>query len=256
MWNLMFDRYIIFLLVFIRIMAAILFNPLLGRKNIPVVLKMGLSFILAVVITSTLSNVNVTITGIPDFVFASIKEVLIGLTISFILQMFLSVVILAGELIDLQMGVGMAKIYDPLSNVSMPITGSIFNLFFMLIFFAGNGHLTLIRIISLTFQMLPPGPTVINFMATSYIFQLFANILILALKLALPIVAIELVSEIGIGVLMRSVPQINVFVVGLQLKMLIGLVVIIFILPSVGNMFDSTINTMFDNIGQAIKLAT
>lgn len=254
MWDILFVRYMVFLMVFIRISAMILFNPALGRKSIPVAIKMGLSFFTALIITSTLSDTNVTFTGIPEFIFAGIKELLIGFMVSFIFQMFLSTVLVAGEVIDLQIGVGMSKIYDPQSNVSMPVSGSIFNLIFVLIFFVGNGHLTLIKIISLSFQILPPGPTIVNFEFGHFIAQLFANILILAIKLSLPIIAIEMISEIGMGVLMRSVPQINVFVVGLQLKLLIGIIIIILTLNNVTSILDSIITTMFSNIEQSLRM--
>ena len=253
MWDIIFVKYMVFLMVFIRMTAMILFNPALGRKNIPVPIKMGLSFITALLVTSSL-NTNVTFTGMPELILACLKEVLIGFAISFIFQMFLSMVLIAGEIIDLQMGVGMSKVYDPQSNVSMPISGSIFNLMFMLIFFVGNGHLNLIKIVTLSFQILPPGPGIFNFTAGHFIVQIFANVLVLAIKLSLPIVAIEMISEMGMGVLMRSVPQINVFVVGLQLKLLIGLLMIILMLTNATNMFDSVIKTMFENIERSLKI--
>lgn len=254
MWDMVFEKYNIFLMVFTRISAMILFNPALGKKNIPVAIKMGLSFLTAVIITGTLPDINLQFAGIPDLIIACLKELLIGFAVSFIIQMFLSTMLIAGEITDLQLGVGMSKIYDPQSNVSMPVSGSIYNLLFMLVFFAGNGHLTLIKIISLSFRILPPGPTILNFGFGDFIVQLFANILILAVKLSLPIVAIEIIAEIGTGVLMRAVPQINVFVLGLQLKLLIGIIMIIFILPNVAGMIDSMIGTMFTNIEKALSL--
>jgi flagellar biosynthetic protein FliR len=254
MWDTIFMRYEVFLMVFARVSGMILFNPVFGKRNIPSIIKVGLSFLISLIVTSTLSNVKINFAGIPDFMFACTKELLIGFAVSFIFQMFLSTVLIAGEIVDLQLGVGMSKVYDPQSNVSMPVSGSIFNLFYMLLFFAGNCHLTFIKIMALSFQILPPGPALLSFDFGNYIVLLFGNILILAVKLSLPIVAIELVVEIGLGVLMRTVPQINVFVIGLPIKLLLGLFLIILVLPNIANLFDSIMTTMFDNIEHSIKM--
>lgn len=254
MWDLIFNKYMIFLMVFIRMCGMILFNPLFGRKNIPVNIKMGLSFFTAMIITNTITGVDIQFAGMLDFMLAGLKELFVGFTMSFIAHMTLSSALVAGELADLQLGVSMSRVYDPSSNTSMPLTGTIFNLLFVILFFAGNGHLTLIRILALTFKVMPPGNHYFNAESGEFIVSLLANVLVLAIKLALPIIAIEMITEIALGILMRSVPQINVFVVGIQFKVIIGLIVIILILPQAANLFDYQINQMFDNIQKCIKL--
>ncbi|OJU14284.1 MAG: flagellar biosynthetic protein FliR [Clostridiales bacterium 43-6] len=254
MWDYIFTNYLFFLMVFTRMSGMILFNPALGRKNVPAQLKIGLAFFISMIVTSTIGDKTIYFRGIPDFVFACFKELLIGFVVSFLFQMFLSSLLIAGELIDLQLGTGMSKVYDPSSNVSMPISGSVFNFMYMLLFFAGNGHLTFIKIMSLSFQILPAGTQLINFEVGSFVVGLFGNILILAVKLALPVIAIEFITEIGLGVLMRSVPQINVFAVGLQVKLLIGLVVIILILPGIAGLFDNMTNSMFEQIEKSLRI--
>lgn len=253
MLDVIFDRYLLFLLVFIRMMGMVLFNPVYGRRNVPANLKIGFSFILAVIVTSSLTNASVEFAGLPLFVLACFKELLVGFLASFVFQIFLSTFHIAGEIIDLQLGVGMSKVYDPQSNVSMPLSGSIYNLLFMLIFFAGNAHLNMIKIIVLSFNILPAGPHLLNAAAGGVIIELFGNILILALKIAIPIVALELIVEFGLGILMRTVPQINIFVAGIQLKLLIGLTIILLLMPSLSNLVDMTITTMLDNIVQGLE---
>ncbi|HBT65000.1 MAG TPA: type III secretion protein, partial [Ruminococcaceae bacterium] len=144
--------------------------------------------------------------------------------------------------------------YDPQSNVSMPISGSIFNLLFILMFFCSNSHLTFIKIMTLSFEMLPVGAELFNADFSKYIVDLFGSILVLAVKLALPVIAIEMITEIGLGVLMRTVPQINIFVVGLQLKLTIGLIIIVLILPGAANLLDHMTTAMFQNINKLLHL--
>jgi flagellar biosynthetic protein FliR len=253
MWDVIFNRYLLFLLVLVRMTGMVVFNPVYGRRNIPANLKVGFAFVLAMIVTSSLPDAALEFDGLPMFALACFKELLVGFLASFVFQLFLSSFQMAGEIIDLQLGVGMSKVYDPQSNVSMPLTGSIYNLIFMLMFFAGNGHLTMIKIIAISFQILPAGPQLINPAAGGFIIELFGNILILAIKIALPIVALEVIVEFGMGILMRTVPQINIFVAGLQIKLLIGIIIIVLLMPSISNLIDMTITTMLNNIVYGLK---
>ncbi len=254
MWELVFSNYLLFLMVLTRMMGMVLFNPVFARRQVPTQIKIGLAFFITVIVTNVIPYKVLRFAGIADFMFAALKELLIGFAVGFIFQMFMSVILTAGEMIDLQIGVGMSKVYDPQSNVSMPVSGSIFNLLFILIFFSSNGHLTFVRIMALSFEVVPAGTQLFNPDFSRYIVELFGSILVLAVQLAFPVIAIELITEAGLGVLMRAVPQINVFVAGLQLKILIGLVVIILMLPGAAGLFDNIINSMFESINRALNL--
>lgn len=244
----------LFLLVLTRISGAILFNPFLGKKNIPAIAKIGLSLVITVGITPSLLELSPKIDSAVVFIVVIIKELLVGLGMGMLMQVFSSVVFIAGESVDLQLGIGMGRIYDPQSNVSMSATGSIYNILFTLLFFASNGHLTLIKIVIETFKICPPGSDIFNFKAGSYVFLLFGDVIILAIKLALPVIAIELLTEAGLGVLMRIVPQINVFSVGLQVKLAVGFTVVLLTLPLVSRILDNSITSMFEKVEEGIRL--
>lgn len=249
MWDVLFNNYILFLLIFARVAGAVLFNPIFGRGNIPSIAKMGFCFFISIIFVGILPPFDVQATwDIFIFFFTCGKELLIGFFIGFIMQLFLSVLILGGDFVDLQLGVGMAKIYDPQSNVSMSLVGSIFNIFYMVLFFTSGGHLTFLKVIFYSFNILPLGTVGINPQFAHYSTLLFGNVLILALKLALPVIAVEVVTEMSLGVLMRTVPQVNVFAVGMQLKLLVGLGLIVLIFPSFFSFFDTITNTMFQAI--------
>ena len=157
MHEVVFQNYTLFLLVFIRLSGAILFNPILGRKNIPANIKVGLAFLCALLVTGTLGIGEVMIGDWMTFALVCAKELIIGFASGFVMNLLLSVAIVAGEMMDLQLGVSMSKIYDPQSNISMPLSGTLLNLLMIMTFFLSNGHLTLIRIIVLSFKALPPG---------------------------------------------------------------------------------------------------
>jgi len=255
MWDMLFDHYIVFMAVFARMTGMIVFNPFFGRKNVPFMIKIGLAFFLSITLLGIVpSTSTIPVNNIVIFLLVCVKELFIGFVVGFIMQMFMSILLLAGEFADLQLGVGMAKIYDPQSNISMPMVGSLFNLFYTMLFFLSNGHLTFFKIIFFSFNIVPLGAGLINPQCGQYVVLFFANILVLALKLALPVVTIEIITEISLGVLMRSVPQINVFVVGLQLKLLVGLVLLVLIFPALFGFFDSMTGTMFESIQKGLSL--
>jgi flagellar biosynthetic protein FliR len=152
------------------------------------------------------------------------------------------------------MGTSVSKIYDPQSGVSMPVTGSALNILFTLIFFASDGHLTLIKIVSTSLSMFPPGPEMLSAQIGQYIVAMLGDMIVLALKLAMPVMAIELLSEAGMGVLMRIVPQINVFSVGIQLKLGIGIAVVVLALPAIGRLIDASLGQMFESLQRGIQI--
>lgn len=256
MWNQIYLEYTTFLLIFTRVMAIVLFNPVTGRRNVPVIIKAGLSFLIAVIINSAVQVSVPEFAGIPQFFFAALKEVLIGFSIAVIMNMFISVVAVAGEMIDVQIGLGMSRMYDPSSNISLSFTGTLFNVMFMLTFFACDGHLTLVRMMDLSFRVLPPGFTGIGTQLGSYLPELFANIIAMGFKIALPFIAAELILELAQGILMRSVPQVNVFSIGIQLKLIMGLVVLMLLIPTLAGLMNTLTTRMFEEVENSLSLWT
>jgi flagellar biosynthetic protein FliR len=246
------DRYLLFLLVFARMSGALLFHPFLGRRSVPTIVKVGLALLTAILLTPVLQVKEPVFPSTLAFMLSLGKEMLLGYAVGFIMNLFVSWVLMAGEAVDMELGVGMGRIYDPQSGSNMSLSGSMFQLMLTLCFFVSNGHLTLIRIMSTSCQLFPPGPALFDFEAGNYIALLMADVLVLALKLAMPVFAIELLAEAGMGVLMRIVPQINVFVAGLQVKLAIGLLVIILVLPAVAKLMDASIAQMYEKLQQTL----
>lgn len=248
-----FGGFIIFLLVFARITGAIVFNPLLGRKNIPAIVRVGLSIALTLCVYPLLDRTDTGIDTTFEFVFAVLKELFVGFTTGYIMQLVIASVFTAGESVDMQLGIGMSKIYDPSSNIAMALSGTIYNLVMTVLFFSSNGHLTLIRLICRSCLLFPVGVGFINFDAGKYIVPVFGDMLLLALKIAMPIIAAELLTEAGLGILMRSVSHINIFSIGLHLRLVVGFIILVLSLPAVSRLLDNSITYMFDKINTGIE---
>lgn len=240
--------------VFMRMTGCILFNPILGRRNFPSMFRAAFIVMLTLLVMSY-SGVRVTP---PADVFGNaimlFSELFIGFVMGFVVNLFTYTLIFAGEFIDLQMGMSMSKVYDPQSNISMSLTTTYFNILYLLLFFALNGHLTMLRLFLGASEAIPYGEAVISSTISQPMLDAFILCTELGVKLALPMIAIQFLMEMGVGILMKAIPQINVFVVSLQSKVLVGLLVLVLISSPVGGFIDSMIVTMFDALQEVVEL--
>jgi flagellar biosynthetic protein FliR len=185
-----FDKFTLFLLYF-RDERCNLLNPLLGRKNVPGIVKAGMTLVTAIALTLTDTNAALNQTSVFDVIFRMVFEFAIGYAISLIMGMFLSSIIVASETIDVQLGIGMARVFDPGNSTSTPVTGSFYNAFLLILFFASNAHITLFKLFADTLKAIPAGQPW-TFQSSPCRSWHFRSTLTLALKFAMPIIAIEL----------------------------------------------------------------
>jgi len=233
--------------VFMRMTGCILFNPIFGRRNFPVMYQVALTLVLTVMVVSY-SNVTVDFTELSFIETCAIlmKELLVGFVIGTIVSLFTYAVILGGEFIDFKMALSMSKVYDPTSGVQMSVSATTLNLMFIFIFFGMNGHLTLISLFLHSAELLPYGyVTLINPDLSKVIIDIFCQCTILGLKLAMPIIGVLFILEIAVGILMKTIPQINVFIVSLPLKILSGLLMLMLIFTPLSNAIEQLITTLF-----------
>jgi len=259
MLDAIFERYDIFLFVLIRMTGFVIFNPAFGRRNIPMPARGAIALVLSVAAVSAIAAEPeiaalqaVNISGMLVFMVIAIKEFVFGYLLGLVVNLFFSVAIVGGEMIDLQIGLAMSKLFDPASNVQMPLMGNFLNVAFMMLFFMTNSHITLTGILFLSFGISPVGLTSFNPDVGIYLARIFAEMFILCMKIAMPIMAAELIMEVSVGILMRAVPQINIFVVGLQLKILAGIGVMMICAPMSVWFFDGVLAKMGETALEAL----
>lgn len=242
-------NFTLLMMIFLRMSGCVLFNPILGRRNIPNVVKIGLTLLLSLfAYRVTPASAAPEIHSLIVLFVCGVKELLVGFLVGFVIQLFLSVIVMGGELSDMQVGISMARVYDPQSAVSMPLSASLVNAMFYLLFFSTNAHLTLIQIFVRLCAVVPYGDAPVPAGVFGGLSALFAQMLIYAVKLSLPMVAVQLIGEIGAGLVMRAVPQIDIFVVQIQLQFLIGFLVMLFLVPPYASFLERLIALMFDRI--------
>lgn len=244
----------LFELIFMRMSGFLLFNPLLGRSNLPAMVKTGMALVLSILVFGTAGR------GVPqpdtlvELAFRLLLELGIGLVLGFVMRVVFSVVQIGGEVIDTQMGMTMAQIYDASSQANLSVTASLLNILLILDFFAENGHYTLMRLLTTSGELVPYGAAALGDGVYAYVIELFLGCMLLAVKLAMPILAAELLGEVGMGVLMKAIPQINAFVINIELKVIIGLLLFFLLLTPINEFLLELESGMLSELGRILRL--
>lgn len=248
------EQLMLWTLILTRCTGVILLNPILGRRNLPGIVRAGFIMALTLLVFNFQPQQIIEASGFAEYALLLIKELAVGFILGYIVQLFTYIPIYAGGIIDYQMGLSMATIYDAQSNSSIPITGTVFNTLFILIFFAADGHLALLRIFMESGLAVPYGQIAFSPDMAIYILSIFTVCTTLAIQLAFPIMAIEFFAEVGVGILMKAIPQINVFIVNIQAKILIGMIVLVFMFSPMGDFINNTLVMMTDALRNVINL--
>lgn len=241
-FDLIFGQYQIFLLVMIRTSGIFIFSPFFSSQNIPNTMKVGLTFSISLLITSILPVVptleNVTL------VILIFKELIVGIIIGFISYSFFSAFYVMGQIIDMNIGFGMVNVVDPQNKIQVPLMGNFYYILAFLMLLTTNGHHIIISALVDSYNYIPME----NFKYTEVTMNLLVNTVAksfeMGFKLSFPIVATIFLTDIVLGIMSKTIPQMNVFVVGMPLKAMLGLLIVLISMP----IFYGAINGIFNFI--------
>ncbi len=240
----------LFILMFLRVSALIISSPIFGRKTMPNLIKVCLCLAITyVMFAANLNSPQPEYGNVVGYIVLCVKEMLFGLVLGFVMTLFFSLVQIAGQYIDMQMGFGMVNVLDVQSQTTVPISGDLLGIILTITFFGVNGHLKLIYILHNTFAQIPVGTVTLNPLVGMTAVEVFVLAFMLAVHVALPMVMAGLLAEVALGFLTRAVPQINVFVVGIPIKVMLGLMMLVLVLPVYVGFTDVIFDRMFESIG-------
>ncbi len=217
-------------LLFIRVSGLLISSPVFGRKNVPHIYKIGFCLILTIVFVMILPEPASypVYRHLFEYALVCLKELLFGVAMGFVLTTMFNVIMTAGAIMDYQIGYSMASIYDPQDNTQTPVTGSLFNIMLLISFFLMDGHLKLIEILYRTVKEVPVGAVVAAPDIMWAAVETMSTAFVLSVMVAMPVLAAGIVLEIALGTLIKTVPQMNMFVVGIPVKIIVGLIMLIF----------------------------
>jgi len=221
-----------FILLFFRFASLFIAIPIFSHQSIPPSIKASMAFIFTVVLYPSMPALQIDI-NLPSLVLAILSEFMFGLAIGIILQLAYNVITFAGGIISFMMGFSMASAIDPQSGVSMPIISQFLSLMGLMILLSINLHHWILLFINDSIVKVPLGGFLMKEDLFNYIMHATANMLVVGFMIAFPIIALSMLADIIFGMLMKTMPQFNLLVIGFPIKIMVSFVVIIAVLSAI-----------------------
>lgn len=219
------------LFIFIRITAFMVISPVFSQKGIPNVTKMIISAALMLVVLPSVTDFQ-PVENLFLFALVIWKEVLFGLAMGFLSQLVFTGVEMAGQIIDFQVGFSMAQAFDPTFAMMSSQYGKLYYWLTLMMVFLTNLHHYLIKGVIDSFQIVPIGAATMAGTTVEGVVKLFALTFEMALHLAAPLVISAVIIDLLLGMLSRTIPQINVLMMGMPMKTSVSFIMFLLVLPN------------------------
>lgn len=215
----------------VRVLALFAAAPMLSHRAVPLRIKVGLGVMIALVLVPAVPSPPITDVMTAAGFTLLVHNIMIGVLIGFTVRLIFAALEIAGELIGLQMGLSFAGFFSPATGQTQNAVGSLMSLLALLMFVAIDGHLLLIHALARSFTLFPLGAEAVTPLSPQRLVLLGGEMFSIALTIALPFLAVMLLTNVVLGVLARIAPQLNVFAVGFPLTILVGLSTLFVLLP-------------------------
>jgi len=215
-----------FLLLYFRFAALFIAVPIFSHNSIPVSVKAAMAFFFTVVFYASMPPLEIPIT-IPTVIIAILSEFLLGMVVGIALQLAYNVITFAGGQISFMMGFSMASAIDPQSGISMPIISQFLSLLGLMILFALDLHHWMLLLIDHSLSSVPLGKFVVTHDFFTYLMHATTNMFLVGFIIAFPIIALSWLADVIFGMLMKTMPQFNLLVIGFPIKIMVAFAVII-----------------------------
>lgn len=251
--QLILNQFNLFLLIVVRMTGIFAFAPFWGSRNIPVQVKIGLSFLLAFILFPIIKKPDLVVNDFFSYLLYIIAELTVGLIIGYTSMLILMAIQFAGELIDIQMGLSIVSVFDPQSSTSMPLMGQFKYLLALLFFLALDGHHQIIIALFNSYKTIPLMNFHYSGSLLDYILFLAQQLFITAFCLSAPILGTLFIIDVVLAIMTRTVPQLNIFVIGFPIKIAIGMIFLILVIPLYFNMLNGIFNQMTEALAIVIN---
>ena len=244
-----------FMVIFLRVSAILMTLPFFDNRSVPLLFKAGLALALSVLLFP-LVDVRIDLSGAGAIVFGLgvVSELLLGFAIGLTAQLVFAGIKLAGQLAGFQMGLAIANVIDPVTSTQVSIVSQIQNLVAMLLFLSMNAHHMFLRALVDSFHLVPPFHFQANAPLVRQIIELGGQMFVIAIQVGAPVVAALLLTTVALGLIARTVPQMNIFIVAMPVKILVGLLFLGLSLPFLATFLSKVFNRLTADILLLLKL--
>lgn len=255
LFSLVQSQIAVYFLIFIRISGIFLLTPVYGSRNVPSYVKISLGLMLSLIL---FPMVYVEGIAVPEqvipYAFLVASEFLTGLIIGFVSSLVFTAIQMCGQILDTQIGFGIVNVIDPQSGNQVPLVGNFLYILAIIFFIGINGHHVVLGALVSSFKLVPITGVVFNAAISQFVVGLIQNIILIAFQISLPVLAAVLLIDIALGILSRTMPQMNIFVVGVPTKIFTGVFVLSLVLPFYIFFLEKTFNGMYRNIYEVLSI--
>lgn len=239
-------------LIVIRVGATLALTPVFGAPQIPMQARAVLVVTLAVALVGVTGvHPAVLPASVGGLAKAAVSELFTGALFAFAMFAAFGAFLLGGRIIDMQIGFSVANLIDPVTRTQSPLIGTFLNLLAVVVFLAIGGDHLLIRGLAFSIKHIPPG-TPLGQIDMAAIVTQFGAMFVYGVTLVGPVIFSLLFVDLGLAVMARTMPQVNVFIVSLPLKVLVGLIVLAISLNYLGPVMEKIFGSIFIFWQQAI----
>lgn len=241
------------LMVLVRISSFVMTAPFFGYRSVPNRIKAGISVLLSIVVLFSVSPVPLKYEGVLGFSVLIMKEAVVGAVLGLMCNLCFYIVSLAGQIMDMEMGLSMANMFDPTTNIQVTVTGNIYNYYLMLVLVVTNTHYYVIRAITDSFRYANIGEAIIRTdVLKDLMVDFMANYFIIAVRIVLPVFCCMLLINVILGVMTKAAPQMHMFAVGIQIKVMVGIILLIILVQTLPTISDFIFQEMKEVITNVI----
>ena len=242
----------ILLLILTRVTGFVYTGPFFSLGNVPNRVKILFSVVFSFVLFGILPYEPITYTSDFHYITVLATEAACGVIVGFFANMGYYILSYAGSLIDIEIGFSMVSTLDPVTNTNVTITSNLYSYLVVLVMMITDLHHYIIKAFSDAYQIVPIGNVVIHPELYKKMVSFMGSYFLIGFRIILPVFMAILLVNVVLGIMAKVAPQMNMFVVGMQLKVLVGLVVLYFVIQMIPSVGDFIFNTMIKNMKEAI----
>lgn len=239
-----------FMLILVRISAFVFIAPFFSMTNTPVRVKTGLSIFIAFLLYQVVDINTVQYDTEIEYAILIGKEFMVGLLLGYFANICTVILNFSGQIIDMEIGFSMVNLLDPVSKVQTSVTGNFYSYLVMLMLIITNMHHYILTALVDTYTIIPVGELTIRPQMYLVMLQFMVDYFIIGFRIVLPIFASSMLISIVLGILAKIAPQMNMFVIGLQLKVAVGLIILFLVVGLIPNVSEF----IFDEMDKMMRL--
>ena len=243
-----------YLTILVRVMGTLMFAPIFGNISVTRRARLFIGIAVTYIMITIYPYEPLEYTTFIGYTFILLKELLVGITMGFMANITLSIINMAGQFIDRELGFSMVSNFDQTFNTEATITAEFYSMLVMLIMLCTNMHYFIISALADSFELIPVGKVVVD---TGIMYDTMIDYIttyfVIALRISIPILIATMLLNVFLGVLAKTAPQMNMFVIGIQLKIFVGFAVLFVTLSFLPNITEFVYEQMQDIVTKVLQ---